>query len=241
MSMNDPFAAKAIAESSQDAFGAPLAPAEAMSRVRISFLRKTYAYFLLGLIVTGVGGVFALAVPSVLMFVIQHIYIALIVQFGLILAASVFINRRPWDTLFYLLFTFATGIILTPILLAVTMQTGSPAVVVQAFGITTSIFVGLSLYALFTKRDFSFLRGGLMIALFTLIGLGLVNLFIKSDALSLFFASLAAVLFSGFILYDTNRMVKLAGRISPVSAALNLYLDFYNLFLAILRLLGRRR
>ena len=241
MTFKAPYTTKAIAGTSENAFGMPLTPAQELSQVRRAFLRKTYAIFLLGLIVTGMGGLFAVSVPPVLNFVIAHIYISLIIQFGLILAASLFINRRPWDALFYFLFTFATGIVLTPILLAVTAQSGSSAVVVQAFGITTSIFIGLSLYALFTKRDFSFLRGGLMIALFTLIGLGLVNLFVHSDALSLFFASMAAIVFSGFILYDTSRMVQLAGRISPISAALSLYLDFYNLFLAILRLLSRRR
>ncbi|MEI2690173.1 MAG: Bax inhibitor-1 family protein [Anaerolineae bacterium] len=54
------------------------------------------------------------------------------------------------------------------------------------------------------------------------------------------FASLAAVVFSGFILYDTSRILRYAGQMSPVSAALSLYLDFYNLFLALLRLLNRR-
>jgi len=67
-----------------------------------------------------------------------------------------------------------------------------------------------------------------------------VNIFFYTDVLGLAFASLAAVVFSGFILYDTSRILRHAGQISPITGALSLYLDFYNLFLALLRLLNRR-
>jgi modulator of FtsH protease len=90
-----------------------------------------------------------------------------------------------------------------------------------------------------SRKDFSFLGGGLMIALFTLLGLGIVSIFFHTETLSLAFASLAVAVFSGFIFYDTSRILRHAGQMSPITAALSLYLDFYNLFMALLRLLGR--
>lgn len=217
----------------------PLSEAE-MGRIRLSFLRRTYALFLLGLMVTGVGAVVALSVEAILMTVLNYIWIALILQFVMVIGAGVLRDRSPWNTLIYFGFTFLTGLILAPILLAVTYESGSFGVVIQAFVLTASIFVGLSIFVLVSRKDFSFLGGGLMIALFTLLGLGVVNIFFYTDVLGLAFASLAAVVFSGFILYDTSRILRHAGQISPITGALSLYLDFYNLFLALLRLLNRR-
>jgi modulator of FtsH protease len=217
----------------------PLTEAE-MGRIRLSFLRRTYALFLLGIFVTGIGAVVALSVETILMAVLNYIWIAFILQFAMVIGAGALRNRAPWNTLVYFGFTFLTGLILAPILLAVTYESGSFGIVVQAFTLTASIFIGLSVFVVISRKDFSFLGGGLMIALFTLLGLGIVNIFFYTDVLGLAFASLAAVVFSGFILYDTSRILRYAGQMSPVTAALSLYLDFYNLFLALLRLLNRR-
>lgn len=217
----------------------PLTEAE-MGRIRLSFLRRTYALFLLGIVLTGVGAVVALSVEAILMAVVDHVWIAFMLQIGLVIGAGVLRNRAPWNTLVYFAFTFLTGLILAPILLGITYESGSFGIVVQAFVLTASIFVGLSFFVVVSRKDFSFLGGGLMIALFTLLGLGLVSIFFYTDVIGLAFASLAAIVFSGFILYDTSRILRYAGQMSPITAALSLYLDFYNLFLALLRLLGRR-
>lgn len=218
----------------------PLSEVE-QGKVRLSFLRRTYALFLVGLFVTGIGAFLALTNETLLTLVLDHMLIALLLQIGLIIGAGVLRNRAPWNSVVYFAFTLLTGIILAPIILAYTYESGSFGVVIQAFVITASIFIGLSVFVFISRKDFSFLGGGLMIALFTLIGLGIVNIFLRTEVLGLFFASLAAIVFSGFILYDTSRLLRYAGQMSPVSAALSLYLDFYNLFLAILRLTGQRR
>jgi len=218
----------------------PLSQAE-MGRIRLSFIRRTYALFLLGLLVTGVGAVWALGNQTLLALVLDNLMIAFFLQLGLILAGGFLRDRAPWNALFYFAFTFLTGIILGPIVLLYTYESGSFAIVIQAFVLTTSIFIGLSLFVFISRKDFSFLRGGLVIALFTVLGLGILNIFLRAETLSLFTASLGAILFSGFILYDTSRLMHAAGRMSPISAALALYLDFYNLFLSLLRLLSRRR
>lgn len=218
----------------------PLSQGE-LGRIRLSFIRRTYALFLLGLLVTGVGAMLTIGNRALLMLVLDHLMIAFLLQLGLILAGGFLRDRTPWNALFYFAFTFLSGVILGPIVLLYTNESGSFDIVIQAFVLTTSIFIGLSLFVFVSRKDFSFLRGGLVIALFTLLGLAVLNIFLRTEALDLFVASLGAVLFSGFILYDTSRLLHAAGQMSPISAALALYLDFYNLFLSLLRLLGRRR
>ena len=83
----------------------------------------------------------------------------------------------------------------------------------------------------------------LTIGLFMVIGVMIVNFFVQSATLDLGLSIIGVIIFSGFILVDTSRIFKRAHEIPPSLAALNLYLDFLNLFLMILRLLsgGRNR
>ena len=115
--------------------------------------------------------------------------------------------------------------------------------------ITGGTFFALSLYGTITKKDLSSWGTFLFMGLIGIIIAGLVNLFVQSAAVS-FIASCAAVLvFAGLTAYDTQKLrqmhYQLAGQSSTgtlaVSGALTLYLDFINLFLAILRLTGSRR
>jgi modulator of FtsH protease len=117
----------------------------------------------------------------------------------------------------------------------------SSAPVLHAFGLATAGFTGLSAYALTTKRDFSALGGFLGMGLFVVIGASILNLFLGASVLSLAIASVTILLFGGFVLYDTQRMLR-DGDLEPVPAALSLYLNFLNLFMALLRILssGRR-
>ena len=73
------------------------------------------------------------------------------------------------------------------------------------------------------------------------IGISIVKIFIQSTTMDLALSAIIVILFSGFILYDTSRILKNAHEIPPTLGALNLYLDFLNLFMAILRLLSRSR
>ena len=126
-------------------------------------------------------------------------------------------NRSPWNVLVYFGFTFLTGLILAPILLGITYESGSFDVVVQAFVLTTSIFVGLSVFVVVSRKDFSFLGGGLMIALFTLLGLGIVSIIFRTESWAWPSPAWPPIVFSGFILYDTSRILRHAGQMSPVS------------------------
>ena len=93
------------------------------------------------------------------------------------------------------------------------------------------------MFAMTTKRDFSSMGKFLFIALIIMIVAGISNIFIQSSMMQLAIASVGALLFSAFILYDTQNIIK--GQYdSPIEAALALYLDFFNLFISLLQILG---
>lgn len=111
--------------------------------------------------------------------------------------------------------------------------------VVVAFGITTALFGGLFLYTYFTKRDFTFLGGMLFFALLGIILFGIVGFFVQSDILHLGIAFVTVLVFSGYMLYDISRMKsEHFTREDVPSAVFDLYLNYINLLLSILRILN---
>jgi len=112
----------------------------------------------------------------------------------------------------------------------------------QAFGLTAIVFGGLSAYALTTKRDFSFMRGALWIAFFLLLGIGLLSMLGIGQGFVMGWGWSAAwvLLMSGFVLYDTQKIMKRFPANAAASAAATLLVDFVLLFQYILLLLSRR-
>jgi modulator of FtsH protease len=123
---------------------------------------------------------------------------------------------------------------------AATGSTISAAPIRDAFILATAGFVGLSGYAIVTRKDFSFMRGALTMGLFVVIGAMVLNFFVGSSIMGLAIASVCVLLFGAFILYDTSRLLRAGGE-DPVGGAISLYLNFLNLFLALLRILSSRR
>jgi len=109
--------------------------------------------------------------------------------------------------------------------------------VTNAFLMTSVAFGGLTMFAMNTKKDFTMMGKMLFIALIVMIVAGVINIFLGSPILQLMLAGAGALLFSFFILYDTQNIIKGAYD-SPVSAAASLYLDFLNLFVSLLQILG---
>ena len=140
-----------------------------------------------------------------------------------------------------LAFTFVSGAFVAPALMLAALKTGSMDVVYQAAIITGSIFTGLTLYTFVSKKDFTFLAGFVNVGLWAVIGIMLVNMFVKSQAADLAVSWIGSVLFSLWILYDTSRIMRTVQSDEYVMAALSLYLDVINLFLFILRILSNRK
>lgn len=113
----------------------------------------------------------------------------------------------------------------------------APSVVVTALGGTGAIFLGLSGYALTTRKDFSFMGGFLMVGLLVVIGASLLNIFLQIPALSLAVSSAVVMIMSGLILYQTSALVN-GGENNYIMATASLFLSILNLFQALLHILG---
>ena len=139
----------------------------------------------------------------------------------------------------FLAYCAMTGLTLSVVLVVYT--TGSIA---STFFVTGGAFFGLSLYATVTKRDLSGMRSFLMIGLIGIIIASVVNLFLHSEAVTFVMSCAGVLVFAGLTAYDTQKLRRLAVQGNDKFAllgALTLYLDFINLFLFLLRFMGRRR
>ncbi|HEB95254.1 MAG TPA: Bax inhibitor-1/YccA family protein [Sedimenticola thiotaurini] len=112
-----------------------------------------------------------------------------------------------------------------------------PQIVATAFGGTGVIFLGLSGYALTTRKDFSFMGGFLIAGLLMVLVVMLANIFLNIPALSLAISAIVIMIMSGFILYDTSRMVN-GGETNYIMMTVSLYLNIYNIFISLLQILG---
>ncbi|MCF1428947.1 MAG: Bax inhibitor-1/YccA family protein [Shewanella sp.] len=157
---------------------------------------------------------------------------------GLVL---LFVTLRKADTsagLFWVFaFTGMEGASLGYILNHYVGIANGPQLIMQALGLTAVVFVTLSMYALTTKKDFSFMGGFLMAGLVVMIVGGIASFFIQSTPFFMALNAGIALLMSALILYDTSRIVN-GGETNYIRATVSLYLDFLNLFISLLNLLG---
>lgn len=111
-----------------------------------------------------------------------------------------------------------------------------PEVIATAFGGTGIIFLGLSGYALTSKRDFSFMGGFIFAGMMVLVVAMLANIFFALPALSLAISAGVILVMSGFILFDTSRIIN-GGETNYIMATYGLYLSIFNIFISLLNLL----
>jgi len=163
----------------------------------------------------------------------------MILEFIMLITAFFFRRRKAVSYGFLYIFTFISGITLYPIV-AYYLSTSGANVVGMAFASTTVVFTGIAIYAAKSKRNFSFLGGFLLAAILALVAISLYNIFFPLSSTGMLAYSFVGVLvFSGYVLFDISRMKHYGVRAEDVPLmALNLYLDFVNLFISILRILG---
>ena len=141
------------------------------------------------------------------------------------------------------LFTGLLGAALGPMLNRYLSLPNGSEMVMQALGGTAIIFFSLSAYVLTTKKDFSFMGGflfvGLMVVIVGAIGAMIASYFFGVDIslLSLVISGAVVLLMSGFILFDTSRIIN-GGETNYIMATVGLYLNIYNLFTALLHIIG---
>jgi modulator of FtsH protease len=113
----------------------------------------------------------------------------------------------------------------------------NPSIVMTALGGTGAIFIGLSAYALTTRKDFSFMAGFLMVGLFVVIGAAILNIFMQIPVLFLVINAAVVMIMSGLILFETSRIVN-GGETNYIMATASLFLSILNMFQALMHLLG---
>ena len=216
-----------------EAYGSPYEQAQAPANLN-AFLKSTYQLFSASLLAATTGAYIGLGMVSV----ISSWYWGLVILEFALLFGLFAVKDKPGINLAVLFgFTFVSGLTLTPLLSSVFHMPSGASIVAQAFLMTSVAFGGISMFALTTKKDYSGMGKMLMIAVIILIVGSISNIFIGSPILQLGIAMIGALVFSAFILYDTQQIIK-GGFSTPIEAAISLYLDFFNLFVSLLQILA---
>ncbi len=199
---------------------------------RLVFIKKVYSLLAMSMGTAAIGAY--MGSGPLLLLVAPNMMLFFILQIALIFFAS-FAARKPGLNMVALFsFTTVSGLTLGPLLYQV-----GPSIAAEAFALTAITFAGLSMYVVYSKKDFSFMSGFLMTGLIVLVVGGLLNMFfIQSGMMHFVMSGASVLLFSGFILYDTSNIMRYYGTDEYVSATLALYLDVLNLFIALLSILG---
>ena len=210
---------------------------------RATLVRRTYGLVFISVIVTALGVAFGFTQPALMQAVARHPIITMLAMFAPLFMAMQARRSFPRNIILTLVFTFIEGIWIAPFLFM--SEQRSPGIVGQAGLLTLSTFGVLSLYAVVSKRDFSAWGSFFIVGHWVLIATSVINMFVGSALGSLWIAGGTVLVFSGLLVFDTWRIVR-SGQYGPddyVPAAVNIYLDLLNLFLAIISLLGggRRR
>lgn len=227
-----------------------IATPERLAEVQSAFLRRVYNWMGLGLALTALVAYYTASNPALLGLVVgnQLIFFALIIaQLGLVVALSAAINRFTPTTATALFFLYAglTGLTLSVIFVAYTRSS-----ITNAFVVTAGTFALTSLYGYTTKRDLTSWGSFFFMGLVGIILASLVNLFLQSETIYWVTTYIGVIVFVGLTAYDTQYLKNMAGAgfadeamesKAAVIGALKLYLDFINLFLLLLRIMGGRR
>ena len=156
--------------------------------------------------------------------------------FGLLFATTRFRNNSL-GLVFVFALTGFMGYTLGPILNAYLALPNGGQVVMTAMGGTGAIFLGLSGYALTTRKDFSFMGGFLMVGILVAFMAGLGAMFFEMPGLSLAVSSMFVLLMAGLILYETSNIIH-GGETNYIMATVTLFVAIFNLFTSLLHLLG---
>jgi modulator of FtsH protease len=195
-------------------------------------LRNTY--LLLGMTLAFSAGVAYVALISGAPYL--GFFPTLIGFFGLSFLVHRLANSA-WGLLAVFLFTGFLGYTLGPLLTLYLKVPNGAAMVGQALGLTAGAFVGLSVYALVTRRDFNFLSGFLVTGACVLMGSVLLGYFVHASALYLAISAGFVLFASALILFETSRVIH-GGETNYIRATVGLYVSIYNLFTSLLYLLG---
>lgn len=206
---------------------------------RATLVRRTYLLVLGGVALTIVGVGFTFTQPALLGLVARHPFLTFLASLLPLFLAKRARTQYPANIGLTLLFAFTIGVWISPLMLVYSQN--APGVIGQAAGLTFSAFGVLTAYAWISKRDFSAWGSFFVVGLWVLIATSLLNLWFKNESAALWLSGMTVLIFSGLLVFDTWRIRNVYGPDDYVDAAVAIYLDLLNMFLALLHLLGGRR
>ena len=202
----------------------------------VSFVKETYKLFAASMLAGGVGAY--VGMPFAAIVAANYWWIAipwmLFGMFGLQM-----IKNKPGINMIGLFaFTFASGVIITPLLSHILSMSGGANIVGNAFFMTAALFGGLSFFAIKSAKDFTTWTKPLIIAFLIIMVVSLINVFVfKSPLLHVAIQGLFLIVISIMVLVDTQNVIRGAYD-TPMDGAIALYLDFFNLFITLLQIFG---
>ncbi|MFZ5490962.1 MAG: Bax inhibitor-1/YccA family protein [Pseudomonadota bacterium] len=208
-------------------------PRSAQAATASALIRNTYLLLSMTLLFSAATAAFAMALdlrgPGLVLTLVGY--------FGLLFAVHK-LRNSAWGILAVFALTGFMGFTLGPIInLYLSAFGNGHQLVMTALGGSGAIFVGLSAYALSSRRDFSFMGGFLFAGVMVAFLAGLAAVFLQMPALSLAVSAMFVLLMSASILYQTSALVH-GGETNYLMATISLYVSLYNLFLSLLQLLG---
>lgn len=213
-----------------------------------SYMVRVYSYMALGLGLTGLVAFFAASSPALMMaiFTSPLKWVVMLAPIGMVLFLSARIGSMSFSAaqMTFWIYAGLMGLSLSSIFLIFTGQS-----IAQLFFVSASVFGAMSLYGYTTRKDLTAFGSFLLMGVMGLVIASLVNLFLHSSAMQMMISVIGVLVFTGLTAYDTQQIKEsyyesdsheLAGK-KAILGALQLYLDFVNLFISLLYLFGDRR
>ncbi len=216
-----------------------------------ALLRAVYNWMVVGLGISGLTAYFTANSPAVLNLIFGNSFtmiLLIVAELGMVYAISGGVRnlRVSTATTLFMLFSFVNGLTLSAVLLAYTYES-----IATTFLVTAGTFGATSLFGYVTKKDLSSWGNFLFMGLIGIIIASVVNIFLSSSTMGWIITYAGILIFVGLTAYDTQKIKRLNATVSPADGesygrlaligALMLYLDFVNLFLLLLRVMGGRR
>jgi uncharacterized protein len=226
-----------------------LQASEETAEIQRSFITRVYAWMTFGLLITAASALVTVSTPLINVIVSNQIFFfgLLIGELVLVVVLSAAVAKmNPFVAgLLFAGYAGLNGVTLAVLLLVYTSQS-----IGVTFGITAATFGIMTLWGYTTHRDLTRMGSLLIMALIGMVLASVVNIFLRNSAIYWITTYVGILIFIGLVAYDTQRLKRMSLAVSQdgelvqkasIVGALALYLDFINLFLLLLRLLGRRK
>jgi len=211
---------------------------------RATLVKRTYGLVFLSILVTMAGAAFTFTQEALLTSVARHPFISFLCVIAPLIMAQRSAREFPKNIILTFVFAFVEGVYIAPFLYIA--ERTAPGVAMQAGALTFAAFGVLTLYALFSRRDFSAWGSFLIVGVVVLFLAMILNSFIGGVAGAMWISAIGVMIFSGLLVFDTWRIVRSGAYTKDdyVLATVAIYLDLLNMFIFIVSLLGngnRRR